>query len=281
MDINFGKRIIELPEKILGNFNEGDWDAVGLLTGRSGVIDSHPRLLRSLSWKDEDYPGNVLSVLKSLATADPNTVGVVEEYINEHYPGDGTYISAKPSERKTVFSPNVFEVPAGSVEPDLVAVMMPFHSGFNAVFAALKAGCVDSGRRCLRADDLWEASTIIQDIFNLIYRAHIVLVDFTGKNANVMYETGFAHTLGKHVIPISQSLDDVPSDMGHHRVLKYLPNQEGLGEEGWSYSNRSGGSTGTERERFGQWQRIWECTGGWSARRLCRFSLFLSIFSVL
>jgi hypothetical protein len=53
-------------------------------------------------------------------------------------------------------------------------------------------------------------------------------VDFTEKNPNVMYETGIAHTLGKHVVPITQSLDDVPFDMRHHRVLKYLPNGEGL-----------------------------------------------------
>jgi hypothetical protein len=39
---------------------------------------------------------------------------------------------------------------------------------------------------------------------------------------------GIAHTLGKLVIPVTQSLDDVPFDMAHHRVLKYLSNQEGL-----------------------------------------------------
>jgi hypothetical protein len=43
-----------------------------------------------------------------------------------------------------------------------------------------------------------------------------------------MYETGIAHTLGKHVIPITQSFEDIPFDMRHHRVLKYLPNLEGL-----------------------------------------------------
>jgi hypothetical protein len=43
-----------------------------------------------------------------------------------------------------------------------------------------------------------------------------------------MYETGIAHTLGKLVIPISQSLDDVPFDMAHHRILKYLANGEGI-----------------------------------------------------
>jgi hypothetical protein len=51
---------------------------------------------------------------------------------------------------------------------------------------------------------------------------------FTGKNANVMYETSIAHTLGKHVIPITQALADVPFDMQHQPVLKYLPNCEGM-----------------------------------------------------
>jgi len=45
-----------------------------------------------------------------------------------------------------------------------------------------------------------------------------------------MYETGIAHALGKHVIPISQSFGDIPFDMTHHRVLKYLNNNEGLGD---------------------------------------------------
>ena len=80
----------------------------------------------------------------------------------------------------------------------------------------------------LRADDIWEETTIVQDIFNLVFRAQTVIVDFSGKNPNVMYETGIAHTLGKDVIPISQSLEDVPFDIAHHRVLKYLPNQQGL-----------------------------------------------------
>jgi hypothetical protein len=64
----------------------------------------------------------------------------------------------------------------------------------------------------------------------LVFRAGAVVVDFTGKNPNVMYETGIAHTLGKIVVPVTQSLDDVPFDMKHHRVQKYLPNTQGLEE---------------------------------------------------
>jgi len=79
----------------------------------------------------------------------------------------------------------------------------------------------------MRADDIWDNSTILQDIFDLIYAAEIVVSDFTNKNPNVMYETGIAHTLGKHVVPITQSLEHIPSNLHGHRALKYVSNNEG------------------------------------------------------
>ncbi len=44
----------------------------------------------------------------------------------------------------------------------------------------------------------------------------------------MFYEAGISHTLGKHVIPITQSADDIPFDLRHHRYLLYLNNGEGL-----------------------------------------------------
>lgn len=105
---------------------------------------------------------------------------------------------------------------------------MPFDIALQPTYEAIKKSCTGTIFRVLQADDIWEHSTIIQDIFSLIYRSFIIIVDFTGKNPNVMYETGIAHTLGKLVIPISQSIDDVPFDMRHHRVLTYLPNAQGF-----------------------------------------------------
>jgi hypothetical protein len=106
--------------------------------------------------------------------------------------------------------------------------MMPFDAAFTPVYAAIQRSCGDAGLRCVRADDIWQETAVVQDVFSLLVRSHIVVVDFSGRNPNVMYETGIAHTLGRPVIPISQSLDDVPFDLRHHRVLKYLPNVEGL-----------------------------------------------------
>ena len=79
-----------------------------------------------------------------------------------------------------------------------------------------------------RADNIWQESTVIQDIFGLIFKSFIVVCDFTGKNPNVFYEAGIAHTLGKHVVPITQSPDDIPFDLRHHRYLNYLNNSDGL-----------------------------------------------------
>jgi AbiJ N-terminal domain 5 len=226
---DLAERILALRGRVVANFDAGDWEEVGLLTGFSELIDRHPRLLRSLSWGDEDYAGNVLTIIKSIAQQNAEALSTFEKHVTSKYPDESQFISAKTSERKITFAPNAFRVPENTnIETDLVALMMPFNASFASVHESIKRACASSGYRCLRVDDIWEESTVIQDIFNLIFRAHIVVVDFTGKNPNVMYETGIAHTLGKHVVPISQSLDDVPFDITHHRILKYLPNTEGL-----------------------------------------------------
>jgi len=165
-----------------------------------------------------------------MITQDVTVLDALDNFLKRKYPGESHFISAKPSAKKITFAPHVFDVSDINVEQDLVAVMMPFQAELNDVYGAIKLACEDAALRCLRADDIWETSTIIQDIFNLILKARVVVVDFTGRNPNVMYETGIAHTLGKLVVPISQSLGDVPFDMSHHRVLKYLPNVEGYAE---------------------------------------------------
>ena len=228
MNVEQGKYILELRNRIVSHFDSTNWGEIGLLTGFDDYISNHPRLLRSLEWGDEDYSGNVLDFLKLIAQENKGVLSTIEAYLDDNFPDETQYISAKPSQKKITFSPNVFQVPEMSVESDLVAVMMPFRAEFNGVYEAIKQGCKIAGFRCLRTDDIWDESTIIQDIFNLIFRAQIIVVDFTNKNPNVMYETGIAHTLGKLVVPLSQSMDDIPFDMAHHRVLKYLPNQEGL-----------------------------------------------------
>lgn len=84
--------------------------------------------------------------------------------------------------------------------------------------------------RCLRADDIWENEAIIQDIVTLINRSRIIVCDCSGRNANVFYEIGIAHTLGRNVILIAQSETAIPFDLRHIRYITYLNNGEGRGQ---------------------------------------------------
>lgn len=126
--------------------------------------------------------------------------------------------------------PLVFRKPEGGVEADLVSVMRPFESEFNRIQLTLKNSCVKLNLRCLDVNQVWNESEIIQDVFSLIFQSGAVICDFSGRNPNVFYEAGIAHTLGRPVIPIVQNPEDIPFDLRHHRYIKYHPNDEGLAE---------------------------------------------------
>ena len=132
------------------------------------------------------------------------------------------------NQQKNSIVPKVFSVAVYRQELDLVSVMMPFKAGFNPVFSTLKSATEAMGLRCVRADDIWEDDAIIQDIVNVIARARVVICDCSGKNPNVFYEIGIAHSLGKDVILIAQSEADVPFDLRHLRHVRYSPNEDGL-----------------------------------------------------
>lgn len=139
-----------------------------------------------------------------------------------------TSVNRKEQKRVVTFSPSVFELPDGSTVKNCVSVMMPFSKDFDGVYSVIKNACTKNGMAFHRADDFWKNSVIIQDIFELIYRSSIVVVDFSGKNENVFYEAGIAHTLGKNVISLTQNIESIPFDLRHHRHIIYLNNGEGL-----------------------------------------------------
>lgn len=124
--------------------------------------------------------------------------------------------------------PTAFQLPEHeNIEPTLVSAMMPFDASFNSVYDSIRRASDSVGLRCRRADDIWENAAIIQDVVALIDRSRIVVCDCTGRNPNVFYETGIAHTLGREVILITQSEHDVPFDLRHLRYIRYLNNTEG------------------------------------------------------
>lgn len=222
--------LLRLKNIIVAKFSEDNWLELGLVTDSLKEVQGHDRLLRSLGWGDSDYAGCALQVLISIIQFSPEKLSIIRQYVDERFSDDEVFISSKPAKRRITFSPSVFEIPDVSTDERLVSVMMPFALEFQAVYDAIKAACEDTGFECKRADDIWEHSILIQDVFRLIFTSKIVISDFSGRNPNVMYETGIAHTLGKIVIPITQNGKDMPFDLMHHRHLPYLPNEQGLEE---------------------------------------------------
>lgn len=123
--------------------------------------------------------------------------------------------------------PTVFPLSEKPINPKLVSFMMPFSSPFTSVYQDVKAVLEVGGYQCERADDMWVASHIMTDIIELICTSAVIVCDLSTKNPNVFYEAGIAHTLGKEVILITQSHDDVPFDLRPIRYVPYLNNVEG------------------------------------------------------
>jgi len=223
-----GLQLVQMKNAVIKTFDASNWRELGALTNTLEEVENHPRLLRSLSWGDPDYDGLALTFLRKMIGPYNENLRVVQEYVDKKCPDSGEDISSEQSNgRKIVFSPNIFKVPNQSVDPNLISVMMPFRSELSVVYETIKEAAGMTGFHCKRVDDIWDHSTVIQDVFLLIFQSYIVVCDLTGKNPNVFYEAGIAHTLGKHVVPITQSDDDIPFDLKHHRYAKYLNNGEG------------------------------------------------------
>lgn len=110
------------------------------------------------------------------------------------------------------------------VENDLCFIVMPFGSEeLNVVYEDYVKPTLEEvcGLRCERGDDVFGSNVIMDDIRNSIDKAGLIVADLTGRNANVFYEVGIAHTLNRQVLLLAQSIDDVPFDLRHRRVLLY------------------------------------------------------------
>ena len=108
------------------------------------------------------------------------------------------------------------------VDPNLVFALIPLRDPFiEVVEDHIKKVVEEFGLVCRKADDTFAPRVIMENIWEQINRARFIVADLTSKNPNVFYEVGIAHTLGKDVILIAQSEQDVPFDLRHIRYIQY------------------------------------------------------------
>lgn len=103
-----------------------------------------------------------------------------------------------------------------------VFVVMPFTKEFDDTYKlGIKPACVDAGTYCERLDEQVFEEGMLDRIYNQIAKADIVVADMSGQNANVFYEVGYAHALGKRVILVTKDAADIPFDLKHRFHIVY------------------------------------------------------------
>ncbi len=103
-----------------------------------------------------------------------------------------------------------------------VFMLMPFADKFRGMYTDHIIEVVNRRQLSIkRGDDFFSHHSILAQIWAAINTCKFVIAECTGRNPNVFYELGIAHTLGKPAILIAQSLNDIPFDLRHLRVIVY------------------------------------------------------------
>lgn len=110
-----------------------------------------------------------------------------------------------------------------SIVPKSIFLIMPFREEWSDdTFDVIQDISNRVNCKLIRGDDLFAPSIIVDDIWREINKAEIIIADITIHNANVFYEIGIAHTLGKQVILIrKEDGQDAPFDIKLWRYYEY------------------------------------------------------------
>lgn len=102
-----------------------------------------------------------------------------------------------------------------------IFMVMPFNDNLAPVYAHIKKITADMGLSIKRGDDFFTRNAIMSEIWAVTNASRLVVCDCTGKNPNVFYEMGIAHTLGKPTIMLTQDPSDIPFDLRSYRYIRY------------------------------------------------------------
>lgn len=101
-------------------------------------------------------------------------------------------------------------------------VLTPFHSDFDHTYEVIKKSCMEVKMTAVRSDDEeYVKSDILKYIIKTMVEARVIIANLNGRNANVFYELGIAHSLNKPTILISEMDKGIPFDIQGHFLILY------------------------------------------------------------
>lgn len=198
--------------QLLGDALDRAWYSRQRTTGASGLSDTFAFLDRITQEHPRRRMLEATGLLDAQQIDDPiGFTGCVKQILREKGLDDLQAIfPAWPGRYPDAEAPTVFHV-------------MPFSTSWSHdIRDAARATCVARGYSYRRGDEADEGR-IIQAIWDDICAAHVVLVDLTGLNLNVLMELGMAHALGRTVLTVRQAglKEPIPRNIEKLRVLDY------------------------------------------------------------
>lgn len=111
------------------------------------------------------------------------------------------------------------------INDSLIVCLMPFNNRFNKIYDNIKLVSKDQNYTCQRSDEEYIASNtnLRKYIIELILKAKIVVAVLDGRNPNVFYEIGIAHSMGKLVLLLANvnNASEIPVDFQANRLILY------------------------------------------------------------
>lgn len=90
-------------------------------------------------------------------------------------------------------------------------VIMPFSEEFDDIYQiGIKETAKNEKVTAYRLDEELFNEGMLEKIYKEIENSDFIIADLSNKNANVFYELGFAHAIGKLTILLTQNADDIP-----------------------------------------------------------------------
>jgi hypothetical protein len=91
------------------------------------------------------------------------------------------------------------------------------------LFQSFQKACLQANVEPIRADSSDRPGPIINQIFEDIEQADILIAEIGTSNPNVYYEVGLAHCVRKPSILVAHKdqIDSIPFDLRHNRVIVF------------------------------------------------------------
>ena len=112
------------------------------------------------------------------------------------------------------------------IKDNSVMCLMPFNKKYAKSYTLIKEICEAAKYECRRSDEEFVPNMqILPQIVKMILESEIIIAVLNGRNPNVFYEIGIAHSVGKPVLLLSDmsrmEFDDIPFDVQSIYSIQY------------------------------------------------------------